>query len=60
MLFYANVTKSYDGKDFNKSWKHCGENFMLLQDFAADLDCIMGSARTVESNDSILKQTKSD
>jgi hypothetical protein len=20
---FANVTKSYDGKDFNKSWEHC-------------------------------------
>ena len=31
---------------------------MLLQDFAADLDCIIGSFHTVERNDSILKQTK--
>ena len=57
---FANVTKTYDGKDFNKSWVHCGEKFMLLQEFAAGLTCIMGSSHTVESDYSILKQTKSD
>ena len=57
---FANVTKSYDGKDFNKSWEHCGEKCMLLQEFATGLACIMGSSHTVESDYSILKQTKSD
>ena len=57
---FANVTKSYDGKDCSKSWEHCGEKFMLLQEFAAGLACIMGSCHTVESNYSILKQTSSD
>jgi hypothetical protein len=57
---FANVTKSYDGKDFNKSWEHCGEKFIMLQEFAAGLACIMGSSHTVESDYSILKQTKSD
>ena len=33
---------------------------MLLQEFAACLACKMGSSRIVESNYSILKQTKSD
>ena len=33
---------------------------MLLQEFAAGLACIMGSSHTVESDYSILKQTKSD
>jgi hypothetical protein len=57
---FANVTKSYDGKDFNKSWEHCGEHFMLLQEFATGLACIMGSSHTVESDYSILKQSKCD
>jgi hypothetical protein len=57
---FAIVTNSYDGKDFNISWEHCGETFILLQEFAAGFACIMGSSHTVESNDSILKQTKSD
>jgi hypothetical protein len=57
---FANVTKFYDGNDFNKSWEHCGEKFMLLQEFAAGLACIMGSSHTVESDYSILKQTKGD
>jgi hypothetical protein len=56
----ANVTKSYDGKDFNKSWEHSGEKYMLLQEITAGLAYIMGSSHTVESNYSILKQTKSD
>ena len=33
---------------------------MLVQEFAAGLACIMGSSHTVESDYSILKQTKSD
>ena len=57
---FANVTKSYYGKEFKKSLEYCGETFILLQEFAAGLAWIMGSSHTVESNDSILKQTKSD
>jgi hypothetical protein len=54
----ANATKSYDGKEFNKSCEHCGEKFMLLQEFAAGLFCIIGSSHTVESNYSILNKPK--
>ena len=57
---FANVTKSYDGKDLNKSWEHCGEKCILLQEVTAGLVCIMVSSNTVESDNSTLKQTKSD